>query len=85
MRLREHIKDPLKTQWFGEIAQVEVRATGLNNTEALALEQDLIGQLGPQHNRDRTPFKTAFGTAMEVGPNLPRAQATLRFWLEWGH
>ena len=84
-RLREHIKDPLKTQWFGEIAQVEVRATGLNNTEALALEQDLIGQLGPQHNRDRTPFKTAFGTAMEVGPNLPRAQATLRFWLEWGH
>ena len=83
-RLREHIKDPKKTQWFGEISQVEVRATGLNNTQALALEQDLIGQLKPAHNGEKFPFNKEFGTAMEVGPNLPPAQKALQFWVEWG-
>jgi len=84
-RLREHIKDPTKTQWFGEIAQVEVPATGLDNTQALALEESLIGQLKPLHNVDRTPFQSVFRGAMEVGPNLPKAQKSLSFWLEWGH
>jgi hypothetical protein len=84
-RLREHIKDPKKTQWFGDIDHLEVRATGLTNTQALALEEDLIGQLKPKHNVDRTPFRSAFGDTMEVGPNLPKAQKTLTFHLEWGH
>ncbi len=84
-RLREHIKDPKKTQWFGEIAEVEVPATGLTNTQALALEQDLIGQLDPMHNVDRTPFKSVFGDTMAVGPNLPKPQKPLTFALHWGH
>lgn len=84
-RLRAHIRDPKKTQWFGEIAEVEVPATGLTNTQALALEEDLIGQLKPLHNVDKTPFRTVFGDAMEVGPNLPRAQPPLKFRVEWGH
>ena len=84
-RLREHIKDPKKTQWFGEIAQVEVPATGLTNTQALALEEDLVGQLKPLYNIDRTPFKSVFGTTMEVGPNLPKPQKPLTFALHWGH
>jgi excinuclease UvrABC nuclease subunit len=84
-RLREHIKDPKKTQWFGEIAHVEVWGTGLNNTKALALEEDLIGQLKPLHNVDKNPFYTEFGNTMDVGPNLPPAQKVLKFSLEWGH
>jgi hypothetical protein len=84
-RLREHIKDPKKTQWFGEIDRLEVRGTDLNNTQALALEQDLIQQLKPTHNIDRTPFNKEFGNTMEVGPNLPRPQKTLEFHVEWGH
>lgn len=83
-RLREHIKDPKKTQWFGEIAHIEVRGTDLSNTQALALEENLIGQLQPLHNVDRHPFRKEFGDAMEVGPNLPRTQGTLNFFLEWG-
>lgn len=83
-RLREHIKDPKKTQWFGEIDQVEVRGTGLSNSQALALEEDLIGHLNPRHNVDRNPFRTEFGDAMEVGPNLPKAQKPLKFKVEWG-
>ena len=84
-RLREHIKDPKKTQWFGEIAQLEVRATGLSNTEALALEESLITELDPLHNIDRHPFQKEFRDTMQVGPNLPRSQKLLKFWLEWGH
>ncbi len=84
-RLRAHISDPKKTQWFGEIAEVEVKATGLNNTQALALEEDLIGHLKPFHNVDRTPFRSVFGDAMEVGPNLPRAQQPFKFRVEWGN
>lgn len=84
-RLREHIKDPKKTEWFGEIDRVEVRGTGLNNSQALALEEDLIGQLKPNHNIEKNPFKKEFGNTMEVGPNLPKAQKILDFRLEWGH
>lgn len=84
-RLREHIKDPRKTQWFGEIEKVDVRATGLNNTQALALEEDLIGQLKPLYNVDLNPFQKEFRGTLELAPNLPRAQRTLKFHLEWGH
>jgi hypothetical protein len=84
-RLREHIKDPKKTQWFGEISEVEVKATDLTNTQALALEEDLIGQMKPLHNVDRTPFRTEFGDAMELSRNLPKAQEPFKFWVEWGH
>lgn len=84
-RLREHIKDPRKTEWFGEIHKVDVRATGLNNTQALALEEDLIGQLKPLHNVDLHPFQKEFRGQLELAPNLPRAQKTLKFYLEWGH
>jgi hypothetical protein len=84
-RLREHIKDPKKTQWFGEIDRLEVWATGLNNTQALALEESLIAQLEPLHNVDQKPFQKEFGDALAVGPNLPRAQRIMTFSLEWGH
>ncbi len=84
-RLRKHITDPNKTQWFGEISKVEVKGTGLTNTQALALEESLIGQLKPQHNVDRTPFKTVFGNTMAVGPNLPPTQKTLHFHVKIGH
>lgn len=83
-RLREHIKDPKKTQWFGEIAEIEIKATGLNNTQALALEQDLIAQMKPLHNVDKTPFRSEFGDTMAVGPNLPKPQKPFTFWIEWG-
>ncbi len=84
-RLRAHIRDPKKTQWFGEIHTVEVRGTALSNSEALALEQSLIGELVPFYNIDRTPFFSTFGNTMALGPNIPRAQQTLRFLVEWGH
>lgn len=84
-RLRSHIADPNKTQWFGEIGKVEVRATGLNNTQALALEEELIGQLRPLHNVDRNPFQKEFRGSLELAPNLPAAQKTLHFMIEWGH
>lgn len=84
-RLREHIKDVKKTQWFGEISRIEVRATGLTNTQALALEESLIGELKPSYNVDQNPFRKEFGNTMEVGPNLPPTQQILTFWLEWGH
>jgi hypothetical protein len=84
-RLREHIKDPKKTQWFGEISEIEVRATGLNNTQALALEENLIGELKPLYNVDQHPFQKEFGNTMQVGPNLPPVQKALRFFIEWGH
>jgi hypothetical protein len=84
-RLREHIKDPKKTQWFGEISRLEVRATSLTNSQALALEENLISQLKPMYNVDRRPFYKEFGDRMAMAPNLPAAQKPLHFWLEWGH
>jgi hypothetical protein len=78
-RLRAHISDPKKTEWFGSIAGVEVRATGLNNTQALALEESLIGQMRPLYNKDLTPFQKEFGTTLSVGANLPRTQQSLWF------
>jgi hypothetical protein len=84
-RLREHIKDKNKTQWFGEIERLEVWGTGLNNTQALALEESLIAQLEPLHNVEKYPFRKEFGNTMEVGRNLPATQKILKFYLEWGH
>ncbi|MDX1997430.1 MAG: DUF4157 domain-containing protein [Thermoanaerobaculia bacterium] len=78
-RLRAHIGDPKKTDWFGDIAGVEVRATGLNNTQALALEENLIGQLKPLYNKDMTPFQKEFGTTLSLSANLPRTQQSLWF------
>jgi hypothetical protein len=87
-RLREHIKNPKKTQWFGEISSVEVRATGLTNTNALALEEALIGEFrssGRLQNEILQPFRAEFGDAMQVGPNLPAPQKPFTFHLRWGH
>lgn len=78
-RLRAHIGDPKKTDWFGDIAGVEVRATGLNNTQALALEENLIGQMKPRYNKDLTPFQKEFGTTLSLGANLPKSQQSLWF------
>lgn len=78
-RLRSHIGDRGKTDWFGDIAGVEVRATGLNNTQALALEENLIGQMKPLYNKDLTPFQKEFGTTLSLGANLPRTQQSLWF------
>ncbi|QXP85277.1 SpvB/TcaC N-terminal domain-containing protein [Methylococcus sp. Mc7] len=83
-RLRSHITDPEKTPWFGEIAQVEVKATDLTNAEALALEQDLIHQLDPLHNKDLTPYETEFGKGKSYAPDLPRAQTPQRFDVNLG-
>lgn len=78
-RLRAHIGDPKKTDWFGEIAGCEVRATGLNNTQALALEENLIGQMKPLYNKDMTPFQKEFGDTLSLAANLPRSQQSLWF------
>ncbi len=77
-RLRAHISDPEKTPWFGEIAQVEVKASGLTKKAAVALEQDLIGQLKPEHNKDRTPYETNYPGEL-YGKDLPKAQRPLHF------
>ena len=83
-RLRSHITDPEKTPWFGEIAKIEVKATDLTNSEALALEQDLIHQLDPQHNKDRTPYETEFGKGKPYAPDLPKAQPPQKFNVNLG-
>jgi hypothetical protein len=82
-RLRAHIKDVKKTDWFGEIDEIRVPATGLTNSEALALEQDLIAQLKPLYNKDLHPFDKEFRGAMDMADNLPRAQAPLDFKVTW--
>jgi len=48
------------------------------------LEESLIGELGPLHNVDKNPFGKEFGNTMEVGPNLPPSQKSLKFTIEWG-
>ncbi len=83
-RLRAHITDPKKTPWFGEISQVEVKATDLTNAEALALEQDLIDQLDPLHNNDRKPYETEFGKGKSYAQDLPHAQVPQRFNVNLG-
>ena len=83
-RLRKHITDPDKTPWFGEIAQVEIKGTELTNSEALALEQDLIQQLDPNYNRDRKPYETEFGKGKSYAPDLPKAQMPRRFDVNLG-
>jgi hypothetical protein len=82
-RLRAHIRDPEKTPWFGEIARLEVRGTALTKKESLALEEDLIHQLKPLHNKDLTPFETNYPGQLR-GVDLPRAQSTLRFDINLG-
>jgi RHS repeat-associated protein len=83
-RLRAHVSDPEKTWWFGEIAQIEVKATSLTNSEALALEQDLISQLNPLHNKDLTPYESEFGQGRHYSQDLPKAQASKTFRVELG-
>lgn len=83
-RLREHVTDSTKTGWFGEIATIEVRATKLENWQALALEESLIGELntlGTLYNKDLHPF----GMRGDADANLPKAQRPMYFHLEWGH
>jgi hypothetical protein len=82
-RLRSHLSDPEKTPWFGEIAQVEIKATGLTKKEAHALEQDLIQQLDPKYNKDRTPYETNYPGGL-YGQDLPRAQKPMKFEVELG-
>lgn len=83
-RLRSHISDPLKTPWFGEIAQIEIKGSELTNSEALALEQDLIRQLGPHYNKDLIPYETEFGKGEPYAPNLPKAQIPRNFKVNLG-
>jgi hypothetical protein len=83
-RLRKHISDPGKTPWFGEIARVEIKGTDLTNSEALALEQDLIHQLNPNYNKDRIPYETEFGKNKDYSPDLPRAQVSRNFNVNLG-
>ena len=84
-RLRKHIADVDKTQWVGEIDRVAVHGTDLTNTQALALEEDLIGQLNPLYNVDRHPFQSVFGNTLDLGVNLPKAQRVFFLGIEWGH
>lgn len=84
-RLRKHVKDINKTQWVGEIDMVEVHGTSLTNSQALALETDLIGQLKPLYNVDMNPLLSMFGDALELSRNLPKAQKILKLRIEWGH
>jgi excinuclease UvrABC nuclease subunit len=82
-RLRAHLSDPGKTPWFGEIAQIEVRGTGLTKKQSLALEEDLIHQLQPLHNKQMTPFMDAYPGSLR-GPDLPGGQRTLSFDVHLG-
>lgn len=84
-RLRKHIKDINKTQWVAEIDRVAVHGTDLTNTQALALEEDLISQLNPLYNVERNPFRLEFGDAMDLGANLPKGQKVFLLGIEWGH
>lgn len=77
-RLRAHIKDPKKSQWFGEIAQVEVRGTRLSKQQSLALEEDLIDLLKPLHNIDRQPYMKANPHGLR-GIDLPPTEKTRKF------
>ena len=84
-RLGKHIADAKKTSWFGEIAEFEVRASGLTKSQSLALEEDLIQQLNPLHNLDRHPYQKAFGNGASYAADLAgTSQKTLRFEVELG-
>lgn len=81
--LRRHVRDPQKTPWFGEIAQMEVRGTALTKKESLALEEDLIHQLNPLYNKELNSFESAYPGQLR-GPDLPRPQRTLNFNVNLG-
>lgn len=84
-RLAAHIRDFKKTDWIGEIAQIEIRATNLTKKQSLALEEDLIQLLNPLHNVDRFPFQKAYGWGESYAPDLRgTAQRILRFQVEVG-
>jgi len=84
-RLAAHIRDLKKTAWIGEIAEIEIRATGLTKKQSLALEEDLIQLLKPLHNVDRFPFQKAYGWGESYAPDLRgTAQRTLSFQVELG-
>jgi hypothetical protein len=82
-RLRRHIGDPTKSQWFAEIDHVEIRAMDLTKKEALALEEDLIDELKPLHNQELRPFEQAFPGQLR-GNDLPKAQPTIRIKVDIG-
>jgi RHS repeat-associated protein len=83
-RLRAHITDPEKTQWFGEIAKIEVRGVELTKKESLALEEDLIHELAPLYNKELMPFEAAYPGQLR-GADIPRAQRPLTFDVEMGN
>ncbi|HET8892033.1 MAG TPA: hypothetical protein VFQ41_24260 [Candidatus Angelobacter sp.] len=82
-RIRSHISDPLKTDWFGEIAIVEVRATDVAKSQSLALEQDLIHELKPLYNKDLNPYESAGGSNLSADLQ-GTTQRTRIFKLTWG-
>jgi hypothetical protein len=84
-RLGAHIADPKKTPWFGEIGEIEIRASDLTKSQSLALEEDLIQELGPLHNADRFPYQKAIGAGTSYAADLAgTTQRTLRFDVDLG-
>lgn len=82
-RLRSHIGDPSKTPWFGEIGKMDVYANNLTKKQAHALEEDLISQLNPTHNKVLKPFEENYPGQLR-GPDLPKSQKKLIFDVEMG-
>jgi len=82
-RLRAHIANPKNTPWFGEISKIEIRASELTKKESLALEEDLIDTLKPQHNEQIKPFEDAFPGQLR-GADLPKGQPTRKFDVNLG-
>src|SRR5262249_43655008 len=81
-RIRSHISDPLKTDWFPEISIVEVRATNVTKSQSLALEQDLIHELKPRYNKDLIPYESAGGSNLSADLQ-GTTQRTRIFKLTW--
>ena len=69
-RLLEHLaKQP--GEWLGSASKIEITGEGLLEREARALEQDLIGELKPEFNKELDPFTNKYRTA----PNPADVQA----------
>jgi len=58
-RLGEHLRDQ-PGEFLGKASRVEIRGAGLNEKQALALEQDLITTHKPEFNTDVTPYSRKF-------------------------